>query len=371
MIIAGEASGDIHGARLVNAMQALKPGLEFFGIGGNALGQAGVHIWIDNSQIAVVGISEAFSKLKVLLKALRIAKENLRKTRPALLIVIDFPDFNLMVAAEAKKLGIPVMYYISPQIWAWRTGRIKRIKRLVDHMVVIFPFEAAFYERWNVPVTFVGHPLLDSKIWETRRDSSEGLSRNSLLIGLLPGSRNEEITRLLPTMVKVAEIISARIPGVRFVVPVASSVDRALVEDMVEGGAATFSVLSDGLPEILGEAELVITASGTVTLEAAMAGTPMIVVYRVSSLSYWLAKRLVRVRHIGLANLVAGRSIVPELIQHEASAENIAMYALQMLGDEDGLARMRHELSQVAHSLGRPGASKRAAGVAINLLSDN
>jgi lipid-A-disaccharide synthase len=371
MIIAGEASGDMHGARLVRAMQALSPGLEFFGVGGSVLRQAGVRIRVDNSQIAVVGISEALAKLRILLKALKVAKEDLKGIRPDLLIIIDFPDFNLRVATVAKKLGIPVMYYIGPQIWAWRTGRVKKIKKVIDHMVVIFPFEAALYKKRHVPVTFVGHPLLDGMM-STRPGQTKGdLRGNSMLIGLLPGSRNEEIRRLLPTMVQVADMLCDHIPGVRFAIPVASSVDRALVEAIAEGGRTRFVILSDRLRDILDEATLVITASGTVTLEAAIAGTPMIIVYKVSNLSYWLAKLLVRVEYIGLANLVAGKMVVPELIQHQASAEKIAHQALQLLGDEKRLAEMRRELSRIAQSLGAPGASERAAQVAMNLLSGN
>ena len=369
MIIAGEASGDMHGAHLVKAIRDLNRELEFFGIGGNALRQAGVRVRVDNSQMAVVGISEALLKLKILLSALRVAKEDLRRIRPALLIVIDFPDFNLRVATAAKKLGIPVMYYISPQVWAWRTGRVKKIKKVVDHMVVIFPFEVAFYKKWHVPVTFVGHPLVDSMTPRRSREKKENLKGDSLLIGLLPGSRNDEIKRLLPTMVQVADILSEQLPGIRFAIPVASSVDRTLIETIVEGGASRLLILSDRLRDVLDEATLVITASGTVTLEATIAGTPMIIVYKLSPLSYWLGERLVRVNHIGLANLVAGRSIVPELIQHEASAEKIARQALQMLRDEKGLAEIRHQLRYVAQCLGAPGASKRAAEVAIRLLS--
>jgi lipid-A-disaccharide synthase len=371
MIIAGEASGDIHGARLVRAMQALRPGLEFFGIGGSVLRQAGVRITVDNSQLAVVGISEALSKLRILLRALKVAKGDLKRIRPDLLIVIDFPDFNLRVATMARKLGIPVMYYISPQIWAWRTGRVKKIKKVVDHMVVIFPFEAAFYERRHVPVTFVGHPLLDAVTSMTSGKTKEGPRGTGVLIGLLPGSRNEEVRRLLPTMVQVADILSEHMPGIRFAIPVASSVDRTLVETIAEGRATRFLILSDRLGDILDEATLLITASGTVTLEAAIAGTPMIIVYKVSHFSYWLAKRLVRVEHIGLANLVAGKRVVPELIQHQASTDKIAHEALQLLRDENRLAEMRRQLGRVAQRLGAPGASQRAAQVAINLLSDN
>jgi len=369
MIIAGEASGDIHGAHLVKAIRALNRELDFFGIGGDALRQAGVSIRVDNSQIAVVGISEVFLKLKVLLNALRVAKQELRRIRPALLIIIDFPDFNLHVASVAKKLGIPVMYYISPQVWAWRTGRVRKIKKVVDHMVVIFPFEVAFYKKWHVPVTFVGHPLVDNVTPRRSREKGGNLKGENLLVGLLPGSRNDEIKRLLPTMVQAADILSEQLPGIRFVVPVASSVDRTLVETIVQRGAQRLLILTNSLRDVLDRATLVISASGTVTLEAAIAGTPMIIVYKLSPLSYWLGERLIRVKHIGLANLIAGKSIVPELIQYKASAERIANQALQMLRDEKGLADIRHQLLQVAQSLGTPGASKRAAEVAISLLS--
>jgi lipid-A-disaccharide synthase len=369
MIIAGEASGDLHGARLVSAMRGLNPDLDFFGIGGDALRRAGVQVRVDNSEMAVVGLFEAFPKMRVLFRALRTAKHDLKEIHPALLILIDFPDFNLRVAAAAKKLGIPVMYYISPQVWAWRTGRVKKIKKLVDHMVVIFPFEVDFYKEWDVPVTFVGHPLLDSTPPQGTVKQAEDLKGDGVLVGLLAGSRSQEVTRLLPTMVKVAEILSERVEGVRFAIPVASSVSRDLVEGIVRDGKAEFLVLSNRLHDVLDQATLVITASGTVTLEAAIAGTPMIIVYKISPLSYWLGKRLIRVKHIGLANLVAERPIVPELIQREASVERIADEALSMIGDEKRLAWMRRELLRTGQSLGAPGASNRAAKVALSLLS--
>ena len=371
MIIAGEASGDLHGAHLVRAMLGLNPDLEFFGIGGNALRQAGVEVRVDNSEMAVVGISEAVSKINLLLSALRQAKQDLKRIRPSLLILIDFPDFNLRLAAAAKKLGVPVMYYISPQVWAWRTARVKKIKKVIDHMVVIFPFEADFYREWNVPVTFVGHPLLDSMRLKSTEEKSENLRGDGVLVGLLPGSRKEEITRLLPTMVKVAEILSQRVEGVRFAIPVASSVSERVVEAIVQEAKATIFIRSDRLSDILNQATLVISASGTVTLEAAIAGTPMIIVYKVSPFSYWLGKKMIRVDHIGLANLVADKRIVPELIQHEASAEKIAEEAMSMIGDERRLAQIGLELRRVAERLGAPGASKRAAEVALGLLSES
>jgi lipid-A-disaccharide synthase len=319
--------------------------------------------------MAVVGLSEALPKMRVLFRALRMAKKDLKEIRPALLILIDFPDFNLRVAAAAKKLGVPVMYYISPQVWAWRTGRVRKIKKLVDHMLVIFPFEVDFYKEWDVPVTFVGHPLLDSTPPPGTVKKPEDLRGDGVLVGLLAGSRSQEVTRLLPTMVKVAEILSERLEGVRFAIPVASSVSRNLVERIVRDGKAEFLVLSNRLRDVLDQATLVITASGTVTLEAAIAGTPMIIVYKVSPLSYWFAKRLIRVKHIGLANLVAETPIVPELIQRDASAEKISDKALAMIQDEHGLGQVRVELRRVAEKLGFPGASKRAAEVALGMLA--
>jgi len=368
MVVAGEASGDFHGAHLVKAMRALDPDLVFFGIGGNALREAGVDVRVDNAQIAVVGFSEVFSRINILRKALRQAKKDLEKFRPALLILIDFPDFNLRVAKAARKLGIPILYYISPQIWAWRTNRVKKIKKLVDHMVVIFPFEVDFYEKWNVPVTFVGHPLLDTMEPKRGGETTENRKQEGILVGLLPGSRKEEVARLLPTMVRVAEILSQQIEGIHFAIAVASSVRERVVEAMVQGAKANVSITSGGLRHLLDEATLVITASGTVTLEAAIAGTPMIIVYKMSPLSYWIARLLVRVEHVGLTNLVAERRIVPELIQHEASAEEIARQAFRMIRDEKGLGRMRLELHRVAEKLGETGASKRAAEVALRLL---
>jgi lipid-A-disaccharide synthase len=318
--------------------------------------------------MAVVGISEVILKLKVLVKALRIVKRDLKKRRPCLLIVIDFPDFNFLVASAAKKLGIPVMYYISPQIWAWRTKRVKKIKRLVDHMVVIFPFEVDFYRNWDVPVTFVGHPLLDNHFQNKSRYDTFPFKEDDFVIGLLPGSRNEEINRLLPTMLQVAEKLSQDYPRARFAIPVASTVKRDLIDSAVRGRHARCVVLQDGMKAVFQNAAFIITASGTVTLEAALAGMPMIIIYKVSKLSYWIGKCLVRVEHIGLANLVAEKRIVPELIQDDVTLENITGLARRFIDDEGVLENIRKELKGVSRSLGHPGASRRAAKVAINLM---
>ena len=369
MIIAGEASGDNHGARLVKAMLELDKELFFFGIGGHAMKQAGVDIRVDYATMAVVGLSEAFIKLGSLLKAFRIAKKDLRNRRPDLLIVIDFPDFNLHVATAAKKLGVPVLYYISPQIWAWRIGRLNKIRKVVDHMIVIFPFEEEFYRRAHVPVTFVGHPLLDHTPPPPASNHTKGADTGGLTIGCLPGSRNEEVRRLLPVMVKASEIISRQVSDPQFVIPLAPSVDKRMVESILAETSCTFHVLSNRLHEVLNQSILLITASGTVTLEAALAGTPMIIIYKVSGLSYRIGKHLICVKHIGLPNLIAGKAIVPELIQHEASAENIARHAVALLRNATARKEMHRQLIRTAQTLGSPGASKRAAKIALSMLS--
>ncbi len=368
MIIAGEASGDSHGAHLVKAMLKLDRGLSFFGIGGQAMESAGVQIRVNYAAMAVVGLSEVLIKLGSLLRASRIAKNDLRKRRPDLLIVIDFPDFNLHIATAAKKLGIPVFYYISPQIWAWRVGRLNKIKKVVDHMIVIFPFEENFYRSSGVPVTFVGHPLLDHTPPEVGSNIGRDVETERVTIGCLPGSRNEEVRRLLPVMVRASEIISESVPNPRFVIPLASSVNRTTVESILRGTSSTFQLVSNKLNEVLKRSTLLITASGTVTLEAALAGTPMIIVYKVSRLSYWIGKHLIRVKHIGLPNLIAAKPVVPELIQHEASAENIARNALTLLRNKTRLAQMRLQLIHTAKTLGSPGASERAARIALSML---
>lgn len=377
MIIAGEASGDMHGANLVRAMRSLNPQLRFSGIGGQALREAGVKVTIDNRELAVVGISEVASKLGVLYGAIKRIRQDLKTIRPSLLILIDFPDFNLIVARSAKKLAIPVMYYISPQVWAWRRGRGRKIKKLVDHMVVVFPFEAAFYEKLGVPVTFAGHPLLDCNIQEPfgssrskKGEKQKAVGHEGLVIGLLPGSRNQEVARLLPGMVEAADIISGQFPAARFVLPVASSVDAALVQSILKSPKTKIiTVPQSEVHNVFAQASLVIIASGTATLEAAIAGTPMIVVYKVSALSYLLARWLVHVEHICLANLIASKRIVPELIQDDATPEKMAKEAISMLQDKAVLERITHDLGKVSECLGAPGASRRAAEVALRLAS--
>lgn len=369
MVIAGEASGDLHGAALVSAMRQRDPGLFFCGIGGDRLRTAGVRVAVDAASLAVVGITEVVSKMPALFRGLRAAKQMLRTLRPDLLILIDFPDFNLHVAGVAKKLGIPVLYYISPQIWAWRQGRVRKIGTLVDHMAVILPFEAAFYQQHRIPVTFVGHPLLDRAPCSVHRGKTAG---RGPVIGLLPGSRNREVARLLPPLLAAARLLRARRPDLRFVLSQAPSVDPDRLQRLL-ASFADLDIKPDPRPvaEIFQQVDLVLAASGTVTLEAAIAGVPAVIVYRVSALSYWMGRALIRVRHIGLANLIAGRTVVPELIQAQASAPRIADTAAAILADPEGLDRLRRDLAEVRDLLGGPGASQRVAGIAMDMMEND
>ena len=367
MIIAGEASGDIHGSRLVMAMHKRNSGLFFYGIGGRALRDAGMKILVNAEDLSVVGITEVFSKLRGIFKGISIAKRSLKEMRPDLLILIDFPDFNLHVAATAKKLKIPVLYYISPQVWAWRPGRVNKIGKLIDHMAVILPFEQQFYRKHNIPVTFVGHPLLDNK-HATDKISNEMIS-DELIIGLLPGSRDREIAQHLPVMLKAAGLISKLAGKVKFIISLASSVKREHIEDIVKNYKVIidFDIVADSVDKVFRQCKLVIAASGTVTLEAAISGTPMLIIYKVSAISYWLGKIMIKVNNIGLVNLIAGKEIVPELVQSKASPENIADTVLNMLNDASGLERLRNELSGVRESLGGPGASERVTEIALSM----
>jgi lipid-A-disaccharide synthase len=367
MIVSGEASGDMHGAKLVESLHAYERSIELFGIGGERMRSAGMQIEFDAQRLAVVGITEVIVKLPQILEGMRTAKRLVAEERPDLLILIDFPDFNLHLAAFAKKHAIPVLYYISPTIWAWRKGRIKKIKRIVDHMAVILPFEETFYRQHAIPVTFVGHPLMDRyKSLSDRQEITSG--DNAMTIGLMPGSRDSEVGKLLPVMLQAAKLIGQR-ENVRFLLSQAPSVSPALVQRLTTELDFEVAVFKESTASLLRQVSFVIVASGTATLEAAIHKTPMIIVYRVSPLSYRVGKALIQVPHIGLVNLIAGKRAVPELIQHEASPEEIARQALTVLTDPDKLKQMKGDLAEVTDRLGSAGASDKVAKIAWELLT--
>ena len=368
MIVAGEASGDLHGAKLAAALTAVDSRLTLFGIGGDHMRAAGVRVTVDARQLAVVGLTEVFSKLPGILHGWRVACRMLAEGRPDLLILIDFPDFNLRLARRAKQLQTKVLYYISPQIWAWRRRRVRQIRRRVDHMAVILPFEAEFYRRHGVNVSFVGHPLMDHDppSGQAPRRSTPDMPP---VLGLLPGSRDSEISRLLPAMLDAALRLQQRLK-VRVMLSCADSVDTHRVARLVAPyrDRLHMDTIGGGPQHIFQSADVVIAASGTVTLEAALWGVPMLIVYRVSPLSYLLGKALIRVPHIGLVNLIAGRRVVPELIQQTATPTRIAAEAESLLMQPARRDQMRAGLAEVKQRLGAAGASTRVARIATQML---
>ena len=370
VIIAGETSGDLHGSHLVRSMRAADEDLFFCGVGGPALKDAGVRILIGTDEITVVGITEVLAKLPTIYRGMTRIKNVLRSLQPDLLILIDFPDFNLNIAATAKKIGIPVLYYVSPQVWAWRPGRVKRIGRLVDHIAVILPFEEVFYKQHNVPVTFVGHPLLDTDLPAVDEIVKKERNQNPV-IGLVPGSRESEIARHLPVMLDTAAIIKQQFESAQFIVSKAPGIDSGTLAASLDHHpmAENIEVIADDIAAVLLKSDMIIAASGTVTLQAALFGTPMIIIYKVSPVSAWIGRAMIRVDHVGLVNLVAGKEIAPEFLQDQATPKKLSTAAIDMLGDSAGLERLRRELLELRKVLGGAGASTRVAGLALKMLS--
>jgi lipid-A-disaccharide synthase len=370
-IVAGEASGDMYGADLVKAMLNIYPDLCFYGIGGNKLKEAGVELIADAAKISVVGLTEVLSKLSNFFKIIKKLKDKLDALKPALVILIDFPDFNLnIVARQAKKRNIKTFYYISPQVWAWRKGRIKQIKKLVDKMAVILPFEVDLYAENNFGVNYVGHPLVDivkvnvSKV-EARRKL--GLSEDKTTIGLLPGSRTAEIKSLLPEMMQAAQILKKNIKNAQFILPKADTLDEAIINEIISKYDTEIKIIAGRTYEAISCCDLAVVTSGTATLETGLLGVPMIIVYKVSLLSYFIGRLVINVKNIGLVNIIAGKTIVPEFIQKDASSRQIAAEALAILKSER-YEQIKKELSAISAKLGKPGAAARAAQIACEMI---
>jgi lipid-A-disaccharide synthase len=370
LIIAGEASGDLYGGKLVKAIHVVDSSVFFLGVGGLHMREAGVKLLWNADEIGVVGLP-GVKRLLTIMSVFRAVSTNLQRWRPDLVVLIDYPEFNLLVAGKAKKLGIPVMYYIGPQIWAWRSGRIKTIRRRVDRMVVILPFEERIYREGGVEVSFVGHPLLDVIRVTNEKSlirSRYSKDRASRLVGLLPGSRINEISKLLPVMLDAAAALAKDIPDIHFLMPLAPTIRSHQIDHYLRGRELSLTVVENNTHEVIQVCEMMIAASGTVTLEAAILGTPLVVVYKVNPLTYWLGKRLIKVQHVALANIVAGEAVAPELIQHEANPEHIAREAIAILGDSDRQAWIRQRFAEVRDSVGKPGASARTAAIALELM---
>ena len=381
LIVAGEASGDMHGAKLVEALRRLQPGLHFSGIGGRELAAAGVELLFDAAKIAVVGLTEIISHAGEILAARKAVVSRMRQDRPALLILIDYPDFNLLLAAQAKKLGIPVFYYISPQVWAWRSSRVKKIGRLTDRVAVILPFEKNFYAQRGVNVDFVGHPLADTVRPEQLPSRAEFFKAHDVplesagrVIGLLPGSRDKEIRSLLPDFLAAAELLAKdKQQNWLFLLPRASTVPQEL---LLENGLSAaqkkinIRVIDQDRHALMAVCDAAAAASGTVTLELAMLGTPAVTAYRVSPLTYRLGRLLVRhLRHFSLVNLIAGREVIPELLQDEVAPETLAKHLRLLLQDSEYRQKVLYGLAEVTEKLGPPGCAERAAEAALSCMT--
>ena len=371
LVVAGEASGDHHAARLVAAIRKRLPGAQFFGVGGEALAAQGVRILCPAHELAVVGLSEVTERLPAVARALRAIGKVIREEKPRLAILVDFPDFNFWVARLAKYRGVKVMYYISPQVWAWRTYRVRTIARLVDRMVVIFPFEEEFYRSKGVPAVFVGHPFRETLPPSVPREvllKKWGLSPERFTVALLPGSRGSEISRHLPIMLAAAELITRALPGTQFILPLASTTPAEMVHGLTTSFTGILCIIGGQSFQTLTAAHVAVAASGTATLEAALAGTPTVIIYRVSPLTFQVGRLMVRVNHIGMANLLAGEGMFPELIQEDCNPERIAQEVINLIKDPERLEALRRGLTRIINDLGEPGASARAAQVALELI---
>jgi lipid-A-disaccharide synthase len=368
MMVAGEASGDLHGASLLRALRRHEPDLHAFGIGGKHLAAAGMEILVSSDDVATMGFTETFGSLARVLRAYRVASQALRERRPDLLVLIDYPEFNLRLAARAKRLGLRVFYYISPQVWAWRRGRIRRMRRIIDRLAVVFPFEEALYNRNAHRLAyFVGHPLLD--LVHPTREAQEtralyGLRTDQRLLAILPGSRKKEIRLLLPPALATARLLAAN--GWQSALALAPTLRPEDVYAVAsEQDLAGVPIVQGDTYNLVHSADAALVASGTATLEVALLGKPMVIVYRVSPLTFALGRMLVRVNHIGMPNLVLGQRVAPEFLQGSVRPAQLAPAIEQAWAEREQFAEAWR---QVREKLGQPGAAERAAALAWELI---
>ncbi len=372
LISVTEVSGDMHAANLVKAIRRINPGTKFVGIGGERMQKAGVDIRSITTHMGTIGLLEGVKYYPSFLKVRSMMKKILLKEKPHLLVLVDSRDFNLGIARLGKKFGIPVVYYIAPPVWAWPDHKGKRVARTLEKIIAIFPFEAEIYRECGAKVAFVGHPLLD--IVKPNMSKEEvyhkfTLNSGGFIIGLLPGSREQEINNLLPLMLSTAAKVSKRLKNVQFLLPLASPVFTDRITRIVNKSEVPVKIVTDSVYEVMNISHLLITSSGTATLEASCLGTPMIIVYK-TSLSTWLmAKILLKLPYIGFPNILANKMIVPELLQFQAKSDRLSNLVLELLNHPQKLETMRMGLRKVVKKLGEPGATDRAAKVIMKVVS--
>lgn len=374
MFSAGESSGDRHAANLFLELKKRNPTLKGIGMGSSQMAAAGVGLNVDSAGIGVIGVVEVIRHYGEIRRALKQMQQVLLHEKPDLLVCVDYKEFNFKLARFAKKCGVKVLFYVSPQVWAWRADRVKKYGQVIDMMAVIFPFETKYYEAENVPVRYVGHPSVDKVQPQfSRADAMAqfGLVADKPVVGVLPGSRVNEIKRLLPVMLAAAERLQAQQPDIQFILPQASSISDELLGSYLQATSVNIIVIKNQVYDVIQCCDAVMTTSGTATLEIALLDVPMVICYKLAALTYWLGKRLVKIPFIGLPNIVADKAIIKELIQHEATPENLAAEILHILNDADYAAQMRANLQHVKQQLGQGGGSKNMAELVLQMLAAN
>ena len=374
MISVGEASGDLHGASVANALKQLRPEIELVGMGGQAMRTAGVEIIYDIADLGVIGIVEVIKNLRRLFRLRDFLADYMRANRPDALVIIDYPGFNVRLAKVAKKLGIPVISYISPSAWAWGRGRAKEVAETVQRVAAIFPFEADVYREAGANVTFVGHPLLDIVKPNMERAAAFdyfGASPDFPRVLLMPGSRKQEILNLLPDMLAAAEKITQQVPGCQFFLPVASTISREMLRTLLNKYNVHVTLTNDQTYDLMNICDVAVAASGTATLETSLLKVPTVIIYRVATLTYLIGKQLVKIPDIGLPNIVAGRRIVPELLQDDVNPEAIAAETVRLLIDGEARRQVLTDLEEVHTKLGETGAVNRVAEVILEVAGEN
>lgn len=372
MIVAGEASGDMHAAEVVTALRASLPSLRFNGVGGESMAKAGVSLFANITELAVIGFVEVIKNYSRIKKVFNQVLREVEQTKPDAVLLVDYPGFNLRLARKLKEKKIKVIYYISPQVWAWKEKRVKLIKKVVDKMLVLFSFEQEFYKKHKMDVEYVGHPLVDEvKVTRKAEDVlvSLGLNPSKPAVGLLPGSREKEVERHLPVMVKAAELLYKKDSSRQFILLKAPTISISTLQHYTKKSKAPIKITDEHSYNALNAVTVCMVASGTATLETAILKKPMVIVYKTSWVTYAIAKIFIKIPNIGLANIVAGRKIVPELIQNNATPVKIAAEMEKLLSDPKEFQRVQKELSKIHNWLGDPGASRRAAKIILKEIA--
>ena len=372
MLVAGEASGDMHAANMFTELKKRLPNVVGMGMGGSNMAAAGIDLRFDASEIGVIGVVEVLRHYSDIKRALTLMQKIACEEKPDLLICVDYKEFNFKLAKKAKACGVRVLFYVSPQVWAWRPGRVKKYGKIIDMMAVIFPFEVPYYQAESVPVRYVGHPSVDKV--HPRDSKEEGRKRFGLdstgrkVVGIFPGSRGNEIKRLLPVMVEAAKMLRLDYPAVQFVLSQAPSISDELLGNYLQPDEIPIRVVKGEVYDVMQCCDAIMTSSGTATLEMALMGVPMVVSYRLAWLSYFLGRLLIKTPFISLANIVAGKKIVEEYIQYDGTPEAMKGEVARLLTDEDYTARMRIELAEVKEKLGSGGGSRNMAQLAAEML---